>query len=314
MSVVGSRARATSPGGTSRRHTNPPRGRTDTSGLLFVAPAVLLVGIFALYPLAISLFMSFMDWDGLTGVREFIGVANYQWAFTDDAALTSLRNFALFALITIPLQMAIGVAIAIGLRGSRSVGRVVRAAYFMPVVLAPVMVGMVFSQLMEASNGPINTALRAIELGGIAPNWLGDPSIALVSVALVNVWMWTGFSMAIYQAGLDSVPEEVIEAARVDGASGFALVRHMFLPLLRPSHFSLIILGTISSLKGFDLVYVLTRGGPADSSHLPTTYMLKVGFELFEQGRASAVAVLIFVIAMLITAVQLRVYRRRGER
>jgi ABC-type sugar transport system permease subunit len=116
--------------------------------------------------------------------------------------------------------------------------------------------------------------------------------------------------MAIYQAGLDSVPVEVVEAGAVDGASRWQLIRHILLPLLRPSHFSLIILGTISSLKGFDLVYVLTRGGPADTSQLPTTYMLKVAFELFEQGKASVIAVLVFVIALVITIIQLRVYRR----
>jgi raffinose/stachyose/melibiose transport system permease protein len=277
----------------------------------FVLPIVALLAAFVAYPLARNLYVSFFDWDGLTQETEWVGLENYRWALTDRASLISLRNVALFGVLTVPVQMAIGLVLAVALRGGGPVRLALRTAIFVPVVLMPVAVGFLFADILEPNDGLLNRTLRSLGLDGLAQPWLGQSSTALVAVAAVNVWMWTGLSMAFYQAGLRSIPEEVVEAAAVDGARPRQIAWRILVPMLRGSHLALLILGVIGTLKTFDLVYVLTRGGPDHATEMPTTYLFSTAFGAYQQGRAAAIGVVVLVLALILTALQMR-WQRRG--
>jgi raffinose/stachyose/melibiose transport system permease protein len=284
--------------------------RSGARAWWFVLPIVALLAAFVAYPIARNLYVSFFDWDGLTQETQWVGLENYQWAFSDRASLLSLRNVALFGVLTVPVQMAIGLVLAVALRGGGPLRLAARTAIFVPVVLMPVAVGFLFADILEPNNGLLNRTLRSLGLDGLAQPWLGQSSTALIAVAAVNVWMWTGLSMAFYQAGLRSIPEEVGEAAAVDGARPRQIAWRILVPMLRGSHLALLILGVIGTLKTFDLVYVLTRGGPDHATEMPTTYLFATAFGAYEQGRAAAIGVVVLVLALVLTAVQMRWQRR----
>nr|WP_281352497.1 sugar ABC transporter permease [Phytoactinopolyspora alkaliphila] len=208
--------------------------------------------------------------------------------------------------------MLLGLTLAIMLRGSGAVRTVIRSLLFLPVVLTPVAVGYLFADVFETTNGLLNTTLRSLGLDALAHEWLADTRTALAVVAAVNVWTWTGFSMAIYHAALAGIPEEVVEASVVDGANSRQTAMHIIAPLLRPAHFALIILGVIGTLKTFDLVYVLTRGGPDHASEVPTTLLLRTLLD-GRDGRAAAIGTVVFAVAMIVTLVQLWLYSRRRD-
>jgi raffinose/stachyose/melibiose transport system permease protein len=286
--------------------------RSGLGAWWFVLPICALLAAFVAYPLGRNLYVSFFDWDGLTQTTRWVGLDNYQWAVTDRASLISLRNVALFGALTVPVQMALGLVLAIALRGTGPLRLALRAVIFLPVVLMPVAVGFLFADILEPNDGLLNRVLRSLSLDGLAQPWLGQPTTALLAVAAVNVWMWTGLSMAFYQAGLASIPREIVEAAAIDGARPRQIAWRILVPMLRGSHFALLILGVIGTLKTFDLVYVLSRGGPDHATEMPTTYLFSTAFGAFQHGRAAALGVIVLAIALILTAMQLRWQRGRS--
>jgi len=293
-----------------RRRSSAPAWRRSSSGYLFILPALALFAGLIAYPVGKNIYVSFYDWDGLSQTKTWIGLDNYHWVFTNRSSLLALRNLVIFAAVTIPVQMVLGLLFASGLRGRGPVRKTVRTLYFVPVVLTPIAVGYLFADMLEPNHGVLNSSLRDLHANFLAHAWLGSTQLALASVCAVQIWMWTGFSMAIYQAGLEAIPDEISEAAATDGASSRQTLWHVTVPMLRSSHYSLAILGLIGSLKTFDIVYVLTNGGPDHSSELPTTLLFAQGFNSFKQGRAAAIGTIILVIALLVTALQLQLYRR----
>jgi len=277
-----------------------------------VLPAALVFAIYIAYPVVANVATSLLGNTEIDPTLRFIGLDNYEWMGTDRASLLAFRNVAVFAALTIPVQMVLGFLLAVGLRGRGVLRAAMRTLLFLPVVLTPVVVGYLYADLLEASDGPVNEGLRAVGLGVLAQNWLADPALALPVIALINVWMWTGFSMAIYQAALTSLDEEVLEAAALDGAGRAQTLWLVVAPMLRPAHFSLLILGVIGTLKTFDLVYVLTRGGPDNASQVPTTLLFQTLLD-GRDGRAAAIGTIVLLLALIITVLQLRQYLKGGR-
>lgn len=287
--------------------------RRGPRGLLYVAPALLLYLAFIAWPVLRNLQTSFLGNTEFDPTLSFVGLDNYRWLAETTASQRAFRNVMLFGVLTVPVQMAFGLLLAVALRGRGMWRGLMRTLLFMPVVLTPVVVGYLFADLLETTNGSINATLRAIGLDALAHPWLADPATALPVVAAVNVWMWTGFSMAIYQAAITGLDDEILEAAALDGASRWQVLWYVVAPLLRPAHYALLILGVIGTLKTFDLVYVLTRGGPDHASEVPTSLLLTTLLN-GRDGRAAALGTAVFAIALAVTVFQLRRYLREERR
>lgn len=281
-------------------------------GPVMIAPALIIFAVYIAWPVVDNVATSFLGNTELDPSMRYVGLENFEWVFTARSSQLALRNVLLFAVLTIPVQMLLGLFFAVALDGRGALRTTLRTLLFLPVVLTPVVVGYLFADLLEASNGPVNTFLRELGLGAFAQSWLGDPAIVLPVIAFVNVWMWTGFSMAIYQASLTSMDDAVLEAASLDGASRTQIFWRIIVPLLRPAHFALLILGVIGTLKAFDLVYVLTGGGPDYASEMPTTLLFSMLLN-GRDGRAAAIGTVVFLLAMIITVLQLRQYGKGAK-
>jgi raffinose/stachyose/melibiose transport system permease protein len=300
---------ATAPAGSVAARSGGIRWRRGWRGLLYVAPVLLVYGVFIAWPVLRNLQTSLLGNTEFDPTLSYVGPDNYEWLAQTRESRLAFRNVLVFGVLTVPVQMGLGLLLAMALRGRGLWRGLLRTLLFLPVVLTPVVVGYLFADLLETTNGSVNTSLRSLGLDALAHPWLADPDTALPVVAAVNVWMWTGFSMAIYQAALTGLDEDVLEAAALDGASRWQTLRHVVVPLLRPAHYALLILGVIGTLKTFDLVYVLTRGGPDHASEVPTTLLLTTLLN-GRDGRAAVIGTAVFVIALAVTIVQLRRYQR----
>ena len=216
-------------------------------------------------------------------------------------------------MVTIAGQMGLGLTLAILLKSKARFKTIYKILFFLPVVLSATVVSYVFRRIYDGATGELNAMLTAVGLGSLAHSWLADPSTALWALMIANMWQWTGFSFMMYYSGLTQINTELYEAARIDGANFWRIIRHIVLPLLRPTHFSLIILGVIGVLKTFDIVFLMTQGGPARATEFMSTYIFKKGILEFDAGYASALAMVVLAIALVLTILQLRAYARRGR-
>ena len=285
------------------------RRRPGLAGYAFTAPALVLVFGVVYAGVVYTGYTSTLDWDGISPTPEQVGLDNYRALASDDLFWLTLRHLLIFFALTIPVQMALGFMIALLLQTRVAGSMLVKACIFVPVVLAPAVVGSAFRQIL-AADGALNQALDAVGLGALSHPWLADPSTALFAVAAINVWQWTGFSFILYQAALSQVDGEVLEAARLDGASVSRTVLSIIAPLLRGTHITLLVIGCIGSLKTFDLVYVLTGGGPARSTELLTTYLYSRTVVQFDVGYGAALTVVLLMFSVVLSTVQSRVSER----
>lgn len=283
------------------------------SGYLFIAPMVILFLIFIVYPIFFNVFISFHEWNGIDLERIFIGLSNYRKLFTDPVLLIILRNFIIFAILTISVQALLGMIFATYFFRNLNLSGLYRTLIYLPVVATPAIIGSIFSKILETNLGDLNTLLRSIGLGFLAQQWLALPQWALISITGINIWQWTGYSMLVYYANMLTLPEEVYEAATIDGAGQVQQFFHISFPMLRGAHFTLVILGTLGSLKCFDLPYILTKGGPNHATEFFSTYIYQKSFDLFDQGGSSALVILMFIIALGITAVQMKLYNKNEK-
>jgi raffinose/stachyose/melibiose transport system permease protein len=280
---------------------------------LYLLPVLIFVLTFVYYPIVYTANISTLEWNGIGAAREFIGVKNYTDSFRDTVVRRALTNQAGFGAVTIFGQMVLGLTIAILLKSRARFKTLYKILFFLPVVLSATVVSYVFRRIYDGSTGELNALLTAVGLESLTNAWLADPKLALYALMIANMWQWTGFSFMMYFAGLTQIEDEIYEAARIDGASFFQIIRHIVLPLLRPTHFSLVILGVIGVLKTFDLVYLMTQGGPGRATEFMSTYIFKKGILEFNAGYASALAMLVLLIALVLTVIQLRAYaKQRG--
>ena len=273
----------------------------------FIAPNVVLFSLFSFAPLIYAIYISFHDWS-LIGDPEWLGGANYRRLVADPLFWQSLANTGAYALGTVPTSMALGLALALGLNRRMPGRTLLRSVYFLPVVISAVATGTIAAWLFNDNYGVINAALVRLGVGRVA--WLSSPGWALPSLVIATLWVRVGFNMVVYLAALQSIPAVYYEAARIDGASALSQFRHVTLPLLGPATFLLLVLDVINSFQVFDLIYVMTGGGPGFSTTMAVQYIFNSAFVTSEMGYASAMGVALYALILLFTILQWRAGRQ----
>lgn len=278
--------------------------------LVFLSPWLLTFALFGVYPLLFSLLVSFAEYDPLGGSLSWIGFANYVRALRDPVFWQSLKVTLYFVAGTIPFTTTLALALALLLNRPLKARGFFRASFFLPTVVSLVVVSLIFKQVYSPF-GLLNAFLRALGLGG--HSWLQDPLTALPAVMLMDVWAAVGYYMVIYLAGLQTIPAELYEAAALDGSDGWRRHRHITLPLLLPTTLFVVVINTIRSLQVFIEIYVMTQGGPLDSTRTTVFYLYEQAFRYNDMGYASAIAYILFVIVMLAATVQSRFFKSKVE-
>jgi len=277
------------------RPSTRPRGSRSPYPLWFLLPAAVVYAVLFLLPTFASFYYSLTRWSLFSA--EFIGLENFADFFSEPQLVKSLANTLVYAVLTSGLKVVLGLLLAV-LLTSRIVARgYLRSVVFFPVLVSTIGVGITFTVLMNPQHGLINRWLAVVGVDG--PAWLTDPSYALLSVALVDVWKGVGLATIIYIAGIVSIPQDYFEAARVDGASSFQSFRHIVLPLARPATVTVVILSLIGGLRSFDLVWSMTRGGPGFTSDVIASVIYKQ-YQAGFYGLSTAGNVVLFVLVMAI--------------
>jgi len=266
---------------------------------LYLLPAVLVYGLFLLLPLLASLGISFTEWDGIS-MPVFAGVANYLRMFSDPVFWIALGNNAILMLFYTLLPISVGLLLCSFLYETRNNTErsVLRILFFLPYIMPMAVLGVVWRWLYNPAFGPIDQVLRAIGLPQLALSWLGDFTWALPAVGMVATWYFFGFCLVLFMAGLQRMDPSLLEAADLDGSSRRQKFMRITLPGMRPELRIALLLTVIASLKAFDLVYVMTQGGPGTSTMVTNIFMYKQGFDLHYFGYASSVAVFSMVIVL----------------
>lgn len=277
------------------------------AALLFLLPAATILAVFNFYPALYSLYLSFFEWNGIAPSRSPVGLENYRRLLESPEFWNSLRVTAIFAGALTVGSLAIGLLVAVMLNLDVRGRAFYRVAYFLPVITPTVAAGVVWKNLFDPSQGVINRSLAQVGIDG--PAWLVSPGWALVAVIIVATWKRVGFNMVIYLAALQGIPAPYYEAARLDGANSLQIFRHITVPLLAPSTFFLTVTGLIEAFQVFDLVYVMTAGGPLRGTDVMGYYLYRYGFRFYELGFASAIAYVMFLLIFVVTLIQFRVTR-----
>lgn len=294
-----------------------PRRRRPGGGLggkrwapwLFLSPAFLFAFVFFLVPIGFSFYISFTNWNPLSTPR-WVGWLNYRYILTRDPYFWGvLKNTFVFAFGTV--LVGVPIALVIAFVFTRSRGKSLwRTIYWLPMVTNVVAISYMWTYLYDPVYGAINEGLRLVGISG--PNWLSDPSIAMLSVIIVAVWAGLGGNILIFSAGLEGIDQQVYEAARVDGATARDEFFQITLPLLRPTMLFVLVTGFIGGLSNFALIMVMTGGGPMQATNVVANYMYQTAFQNLRMGRASAMAWILFVIILILTLIQLRIFRKGG--
>jgi len=280
---------------------------------LFTVPALLVLGTFFLYPIALSLRLSFTDFTGV-GIPNDVGWKNYERIFTRSRYLDALGVTLLFTLIVVTVQTAIGLFFAALLHRLPAVRNLCRAALFLPAMMSFVIVGYVWQFIYSPFEGGLNSLFAALGLASWQHNWIGDPDTALFALAFAHVWMFVGYSTAIFLAGYAAIPQELDEAARLEGTSGWQRFRHIEVPLLASSFTINIVLSTIGTLKTFELPFIMTRGGPDGATRTLSLHIIDSLFGKYRFGFASALSIVMLILVVVVTLAQNHVLRAREER
>ena len=265
--------------------------------IIFLLPALILFCGVLIAPIGASGYFSFFDWNGFTE-KTFIGLSNYKELFTSDSIgfMKALGNSLLLAALSVFLQLplALGLALVLGkkIKGERAF----LSVFFMPVLISTVVIGQLWLKIYNPDYGVLNVALRAVGLGNLAHIWLGDKATALGAVFVPILWQYVGYHMLLLYAGVKSVPPELREAAMLDGATDGQVNRYIVLPYIKPILKISVIFAVTGSLKSFDLIYVLTNGGPLHATEVPSTLMISMLFLRNRYGMGSTIAVLLIVL------------------
>lgn len=289
------------------------RPRAKLAPYLYVLPILVVSGLFVYYCIGFTMYASLTSWDGLGGRMSFIGLDNYSRLLHDDTFWTAAKNNVIFLVATVSIQAFVGLLMAVLLKEKLRGSSFFKAAFFLPVAMTPVIIAAIFRILLDANVGNVNETLGQLHLGFAQQTWLADPHWALVSIIGVNIFEWMGFSMVIYYAALMAIPEEIYEAARIDGAGWWQTLFRITVPQLRGTTNVLIILGIVGSLKTFDIVMLLTGGGPGTSTEFLNTYLYKTGFQQFDGGYSAAIGVMVLVFAGVLSIAQLTIASRRDK-
>lgn len=278
----------------------PVKGRRiNWTPYAFLAPPLLVYVVWVIWPTFYTFYLSLTNWDGLT-TPAYIGFANFRRLLTDDPVFwIALQNNLIWLIIFITIPLALGLALALILNRNIRGDRLFKVSFYSPMVLSFVVIGLVFSWLYHPRNGLINATLRAFgtplrEL----PGWLADPDLAIYCIIVAASWRQVGYVMLLYLAGLKNIDPSLLDAAQVDGANGWNLFRRIIFPLLAPVTVIVVVISIIDSLRAFDLVYVMTRGGPANASQVLANFMYIESFNNYQMGYGATIAVILFLISL----------------
>lgn len=294
-----------------RRQRKRALRKEMVTGICFILPGFVGFFIFILIPVVTSLGISFTDWNFLKGweAMEFNGLANYLKLFQDDWFFVSFRNNIVFTAVTVPVLLVIGLILADLINRHMYGGTIVRILIFIPYIASVVAVCTVWQVMLQPSYGPINEFLKSLGIKN-PPGWLVDGKWALIAIMLINIWTQAGYYVAVYMAGLKGVPSDLYEAAQIDGASGMQQFLRITVPQVRPTTFFLAIMGIMGSFKVFDLISVLTNGGPGNSTSVMAYYIYKTAFTDFRMGYACTLAWALFILIFAVTLVQWKLQGR----
>jgi ABC-type sugar transport system permease subunit len=281
--------------------------------LAFLLPALIVYAALTAYPVLRTFWNAFHV--VLPRREEFVGVANFVQLATDDLFWRAVRNTFVWSAAAPILEVSIALLLALALYAKIPGARFFRVAWFTPVLMSYVVVGILWVWIYNADWGPVNAALRALGLDRLAMPWLGHPGTALPALILVTTWMWTGFNMVVLLAALHSLPKEVLEAAELDNCGWGGKLVFVILPLIRPTLLNLIVLSFIGKMKIFDLVWITTKGGPLWTTETVSTYVYKRAFEwsTFDLGYPSAIATVWFAIVLVSVLVLTWAFRQRDR-
>ncbi|RXZ51825.1 carbohydrate ABC transporter permease [Agromyces binzhouensis] len=288
--------------------------RSKTSVLVFLIPPLLLYGVAVLLPILQSLFLSFFDWDGITSLR-FVGFDNYARMFVgDDVFWTAFSNSLGYLAICLILQLGGALVVASLLISLRRGREVVKTLYLLPAVISTVAIAFLFQRIYSLEPvGLLNQLLAWVGLEGLQQAWLSDVDTVLAAVSIPEGWRFTGLYMLIIYAALLAVPQELEEAARLDGANWWQVFTKIRFPYIRPVWITTTIMASTYALRGFDIPYLLTNGGPGQASELLTTYMYKTAFTHTDYGYASTISVFIVVECLIAVGLIILLLRRKAD-
>ncbi len=280
-------------------------------GMGFILPSLLGFLVFTFIPMIISFVLSFSNWNFMQGwgAIKFNGLSNYFRLFSDEWFLNSYKNNILFTAVTVPVLIGLGLVMASIINKYIYGGAAVRTMIFIPYIASVVAVCTVWMVLLQPSYGPVNQALKAFGVEN-PPGWLADFKWSLPSIMIIYIWQQVGYYSIVFLAGLKGLPEDVYEAAKVDGASPVRQFFSITIPLISPTTFFLTIMGIIGSFKVFDQISVLTQGGPGSSSSVMAYYVYRTAFDYFDMGYANTLAWALFVLVFLVTLIQWKLQDR----
>lgn len=289
----------------------------DWTGYLFILPVFIFLGVFIYSGVVYNVYISLTDWNGVSPTKNFVGLDNYVKLFTNDPNFfNSIQNTVLIAVMVLVIATAVGFLIALifmvlqNLKGSN----LLKSAFFFPHIMALMVIGLTFRGTMLNKNfGFVNQLLDVVGLDFLQRNWLGDPDIAIFSVGATFVYTQIGFVMVIYITGLLTIPEEIIEAAKIDGAGFWKIVTDIILPQLSATHAMVFIYLLVNTIKQFDLVWIMTEGGPGSATEVVSTYIYRQAMLFYNQGISAAISNIVLVIVLAISAFVLTIQLRKSS-
>jgi ABC-type sugar transport system permease subunit len=274
------------------------------SAMLFLSPTLVIFTAFILFPVFFSFYLSFHSWNMFSGDTTFVGLENYSRMIQDAEFWQVLGNTAVYTFGTIPINMALSLWVAYLLNKKLKGKKFLRTAFFAPVIISPVAAAVIWRWMYDPNFGLVNYLISFLGIGSI--NWLNEPTAAMFALIIMGVWKTFGINMILFSAGLQGIPDNYYEAAELDGAGKWAKFYHITIPMLAPTTFFIMIMSMISSFQVFDIVYVLTSGGPMGSTKVLVFYVYEYAFKFFEMGYASAISYFLFAVLFILTMLQVK--------
>ncbi|CAM4473776.1 carbohydrate ABC transporter permease [Paenibacillus xylanexedens] len=276
--------------------------RQSRLGYLFIGPNMIGVLLFFIIPAVYSFYLMFTDYKFMSPETNFVGLDNIRRMLNDDLFGVALRNTFVF-LLAVPVSMGLSFIVAVALNKSVYWQKTLRALYFMPYITSGVAIAFVWMLLFQPTSGPINGFLRGIGITN-PPGWLSTTEWSMYAIDIIWIWFMLGYNMIIYLAALQEIPEELIEAARIDGARPWQTIRQVIWPLVSPTTFLLLITGLIMTIKNFGIIQAITQGGPGNSTTVLSLFIYQNAFRYYEMGYAAAISWALFAIIMIFTVLQ----------
>jgi multiple sugar transport system permease protein len=286
------------------------RARREWSAYVFLAPGLIVFSVFTVAALVFAFYLTFHEWDAIQPYKPYVGLQNYRDMVHDKDYRQSILNTVYYTGGSVPLGMLVGLALALLLNLPIKFRGLFRTLYYLPVVTPLVAASILWKWLYNGDFGLFNYYLLRVHLIDQPLLWLSSENLAMPAVILMTVWMSTGFSMVVYLAGLQAIPDELYEAAKIDGAGPLKRLIHITIPMLRPTTLFLLVMGIIGSFQVFTQIFIMTNGGPVDKTTTMVFFIYQAAFKFYQFGYASTLAFGLFALLFVVTLVQLRLYRR----